>query len=137
MLSKIFEVELPHKNDLDDKFFKLVKDLGHLGEQKCTFCGIKLSSVKKIGKMGCYKCYDSFRDSLKPLIKTIHGSVKYKGKMPVSADENIKLQMEIQRLKAKLAEEIVVENFEEAAKIRDTIGLLKTKLDSDKRVQKT
>jgi len=136
MLSKIFEVDIPYKNDLDEKFFKLVEDLGPLGEQKCSFCKIKLSTVKKIGKLGCYKCYDSFREGLKPLIKTIHGSIKYKGKMPVSADENIKLQMEIQRLKGRLDEEIVIENFEEAAKIRDTIGKLKKRLDSGKKVKR-
>jgi protein-arginine kinase activator protein McsA len=45
-----------------------------------------------------------------------------------------KLEKEIRDLKYKLKEEVTVENFEEAAKLRDTIKKLQKKLYTCKKV---
>lgn len=136
MLSKIFEVDISSKDDLDSKFFKLVSRLDKIGDQKCSSCDIKLSTVKKLGRMGCSRCYKSFREGLIPLLEAIHGSSEYKGRLPQKIDEGLKLKREIEELKYKLREEIFVENFEEAAKLKDTIDRLERRLNSGKKVKR-
>lgn len=136
MLSKIFEVDLTSNDDIDKRFFELVEDIDNIDGKKCKFCGMSLSAVKKKGQMGCSRCYESFEEELLPLLEAIHGSINYRGKVPDYADTSLKIQRKIQRLRYRLEEEVFIENFEEAARIRDAISKLKEKLKKDKRVKR-
>jgi len=90
-------------------------------ELRCPKCNLKYSEFKKIGKVGCEKCYEVFAKKLEPVLKQLHGNVQYKGKVP-KCDVNTKDQMgRLQELKAELAERVKAEEYEEAAKIRDMI----------------
>lgn len=97
---------------------------------QCPYCKLTYGDFKKIGRLGCSKCYSSFSKYLVPLLKRIHGSSTHMGKFPagVAAPESIKKQEvktkegnELTELKDKLYEAIKLENFEEAAKLRDKI----------------
>ena len=94
---------------------------------KCGACGLSYEDFKKIGRLGCSGCYDAFRKYLVPLLKRIHGSNKHYGKMPLGQAQPVELKSEIEELKAKLQKAIQKEEFEEAARLRDTIKDLESK----------
>jgi protein arginine kinase activator len=94
---------------------------------KCGACGLSYEDFKKIGRLGCSGCYDAFRKYLIPLLKRIHGSNKHYGKMPLGQARPVELKSELEELKAKLQKAIQKEEFEEAARLRDTIKDLENK----------
>ena len=71
---------------------------------------------------------------LSSIVKTIHGSLEHKGKVPVKSSNDVKIEKEIRDLKYQLKEEVTIENFEVAAKLRDTIKKLQKKLYIGKNV---
>lgn len=93
----------------------------------CPLCGLTFSEFKKQGKLGCYKCYQAFKDYLFPLLRKIHGAVQHIGKFPQTVDPNIIIDRKIEELKIRLARSIKLEEYEEAAKIRDQIRELEKK----------
>jgi protein arginine kinase activator len=60
--------------------------------------------------------------------------MEHKGKVPVKSSNDVKIEKEIRDLKYQLKEEVTVENFEVAAKLRDTIKKLQKKLYIGKNV---
>lgn len=82
------------------------------------------------GFLGCPQCYESFKKHLEPLIKDIHSSLSYRGKVPKNIPEGIKIKASLQNLKQKLFRSIDIEDYEEAARIRDKMSNLKEKLNS-------
>lgn len=97
-------------------------------QNTCGKCGTTLESFKKTGRLGCENCYKVFESSLMPVLRGIHMNVKHTGKHP---GEGVAVDMkpsgkknEKEQLKRKLREAVAVENFEEAAKLRDQIALL-------------
>jgi len=96
--------------------------------KKCCNCGISLRTIKKKGKVGCAECYREFSDILLPLLKTIHGSIEYRGKVPLNSGFKFKVEKRIRDLKWRLDEAVIIENFEEAAKLRDKIKRLQKRL---------
>lgn len=101
-------------------------------DQLCEVCGTTLESFKKDGKLGCVNCYKAFEESISPVIKGIHMSMEHTGKRPgervqIQPDkekEEVEQQTQKEELKTKLKEAVSVENFEEAARLRDEIALL-------------
>ncbi|MCQ9207686.1 MAG: hypothetical protein NG740_07390, partial [Omnitrophica bacterium] len=49
---------------------------------KCSSCGFSFQNFRKMGRLGCPKCYATFRNQLSPLLRKIHGSDTHIGKMP-------------------------------------------------------
>lgn len=89
---------------------------------KCSQCGQSYTDFKKTGRLGCGQCYDSFRKHLVPLLKQIHGSEQHMGKTPMkSAKPKPQRQADVEALRRKLSRAIELEEFEEAARIRDEI----------------
>jgi len=106
---------------------KVHQSLGNIEVKKnksCPFCRTDLKAIKKSGKMGCPHCYNEFRSVILPIIKAIHQDVEYRGKIPEYIPRKIKLEKSISDLRNRLNREIFVENFEEAARIRDEIKQL-------------
>jgi len=103
-------------------------DLNVKDNRKCSNCGIPISQVKKSGRLGCPKCYDDFWIELNPFIKIIQSGMEHKGKIPLNCNKRLKLEKKIKDLKFKLEEQIIIENFEEAAKLRDKITSLQKQL---------
>ena len=48
----------------------------------CNFCNTSFDEYKKTGKLGCGKCYSTFRKQLKPIIEGIYGYSEHIGKFP-------------------------------------------------------
>lgn len=89
---------------------------------KCPSCGLTYSDFKKIGKLGCGQCYETFKSYLVPLFKRIHGSDMHLGKIPHKKKKTPRLKkVDVEELKRRLRRAVELEEFEEAAKLRDEI----------------
>ena len=87
----------------------------------CPKCNLTYSEFKKIGKLGCEKCYEVFEDKIEPILKQLHGSVQYKGNVPKEQNNHLKDDTKLYELKKKLEDCVKKEEYEEAAKLRDMI----------------
>jgi len=122
ILYKIFKADEGQPNGIRE--LKNLKNLEIRKNRACSFCGMDLKNIKKLGKMGCPNCYREFKSILLPIIKAIHKNIEHRGKIPENTTGQIKLEKSIRDLKNRLKREIFVENFEEAARIRDEIRQL-------------
>ena len=96
----------------------------------CPNCGLSYTDFKRTGRLGCGDCYETFRKNLAPLLKRIHGSDRHIGKTPRPVSKRPKVISEkdrAQELRKKLQEAIRMEEFEEAARLRDKIRILETR----------
>jgi len=103
---------------------------------KCSRCGLTYADFKKIGRLGCGECYDTFRKYLAPLLKRIHGSNQHIGKNPTKTKVTAKLYKKkagfsLPELKNQLQKAIQEEAFEEAARLRDQIRELEIKKEKE------
>jgi len=94
---------------------------------KCPSCGLTYADFKKIGRLGCGECYNTFKKYLGPLLKRIHGSTQHTGKSPLRIKKLSRKKTDVMELRVKLNRAIEAEAFEEAAKIRDQIKELERK----------
>lgn len=117
----------------------LLAGLADLGQQfevvgktelKCSNCGLSYEDFRRIGRLGCSECYHVFKDSLGVLLKRIHGSIQHLGHVPLKKAEDVKKQSEVDVLKSKLERAIKMEEFEEAARLRDKIRAVGVKKEN-------
>ncbi len=102
------------------------------GQVQCPQCGYQLSTFRLNGRLGCTHCYESFRETLEPLITGIHGNIRHteeETEVPieentVEGDSKTTHHSHIAPLRKKLKEAVQKEKFEEAAKLRDEIQRL-------------
>lgn len=87
----------------------------------CNFCNTSFDEYKKTGKLGCGKCYSTFRKQLKPIIEGIYGYSEHIGKFPKNEFKDTEIVRTVEQLKEKLNMAIQEEEYEEAAKLRDEI----------------
>ncbi|MFA5271312.1 MAG: UvrB/UvrC motif-containing protein [Candidatus Omnitrophota bacterium] len=88
---------------------------------KCTSCGLTYDDFKKKARLGCCKCYLTFKQQLMPLLKKIHGSLHYTGKRPLDSFLKISRDNKTEELQKRLDRAIQLEEFEEAARLRDEL----------------
>ena len=91
----------------------------------CEECGMTLLEFSNKGLLGCSKCYDNFKESLKKPLRQIHGSVSHTGKIPKKNMEKISAEQKIQKLQSELNTAVLNQEFEKAAVLRDEINELK------------
>ena len=106
-------------------------------KNKCPHCGLTYEDFKKIGRLGCSECYTTFKASLAPLLKRIHGSHQHMGKTPdpghlKEQKVSSKLHEELEEVKQDLLKAVKKEEFEEAAALRDKIKFLEKKIKDQK-----
>ena len=94
---------------------------------QCNFCGMTYNDFKKYGRFGCGNCYTVFKGRLMSLLRNIHGSVRYAGKAPAGSAKKVSVEAQITDMKDRLAQAIGLENYEEAARLRDEIKKLESK----------
>lgn len=107
------------------------------GNIQCPHCMMTYGDFIKNSSFGCPECYDVFGPLISDKIKKIQGSDCHVGKRPHASDrKNMEetvintsskqsLEDEITFLNGRLKEAIVMEDFEEAARLRDLIAELK------------
>jgi protein arginine kinase activator len=96
---------------------------------KCSFCGSNYLDFKKKGRLGCGNCYVAFKQQLFPLLKKIHGSTRHIGKSPIQVTAGSSLGSKLKELKDRLDRAIQLEEYEDAARLRDEIK----RLEQDKK----
>ena len=107
---------------------KVPKGSKETSKLKCSHCGFGYSQFKSKARLGCSQDYELFQEGLVPLLEKIHGSTQHVGKVPQSADTEIRKENELVRLKRDLTTMVKSEKFEKAAEIRDRIKTLELEL---------
>jgi len=97
-------------------------------EVRCPNCGLTFSEFKETGKLGCGECYHTFDKALQPFIRRVQGTLQHGGKIPERIGGNLKVRQKLEKLKIKLQDAIRLEEFEEAARLRDEIREMEKKV---------
>jgi len=90
----------------------------------CPSCGLSYDEFRKKGRLGCQQCYSTFRQQLLPLLKKIQSATRHTGKIPLNLDKSVSTEAKIRELHERLNRAISLEEFEEAARLRDEIKQL-------------
>ncbi len=88
----------------------------------CPHCGITFEEFRTKGRFGCPHDYTVFAEALNPLLDKIHGAHRHTGRLPrgqQSVDGDVSDRM--LRLRRELQDAVRREDYESAAKLRDTI----------------
>ena len=81
--------------------------------KSCPACNTTFADFNKHGLFGCPKCYDFFEKDLMELFKNLHGTFLHVGSSPEpDAAETLRKQLQAA---------VAVEDYEEAARLRDLI----------------
>lgn len=94
------------------------------GRQTCTACVMSLQEIMDTGKVGCSVCYESFPAELEALLEGIHIALIHRGKAPRIDDARVRVRSDLQSKRALLKTALSMENYEEAASLRDEIRAL-------------
>ncbi len=105
-------------------------DPSQVGRQKggksvkaCPDCGMTYAEFRQNGRFGCPKDYEVFEKEVVALLERIHNGVsRYSGKTPEGGQvEDGELVDETSEVRARLAQAVASEDYEEAARLRDEI----------------
>lgn len=89
---------------------------------RCAYCGTSLRDFRASGRLGCAHCYGAFEQSLRELLRRVHGSTRHEGWRYASADpEAVTREQTLHTLREQLQQAVADEAFELAASLRDQI----------------
>lgn len=89
---------------------------------RCAYCGTSLRDFRASGRLGCAQCYGAFEQSLRELLRRVHGSTRHTGWHHEGADPDVmEREATLEQLRTKLARAVEGEAFEDAATLRDQI----------------
>jgi protein arginine kinase activator len=97
----------------------------------CPACGFTSAQLKKIGRMGCPQCYETFQDGLDQLLSSMHKGTRHMGKIPTRAIAESRKTASLEELKHALQSAIAEERYEEAARIKTQIQALQTPVSAE------
>lgn len=97
-------------------------------ELACPHCGITFRQFRAQGRLGCPHDYEVFAAELEELLKNIHDDTQHCGKAPHQTSEWSQEQFRLIKLRKELQAAISDEAYERAAKLRDEIQEVETKL---------
>ena len=89
--------------------------------QQCSSCGASFGDILSHGRLGCAEGYTMFGEKLATLIEKVHGASQHVGKIPRMKGKGLRARSELLRYRSQLRKAIEVENYEEAARLRDLI----------------
>ena len=95
----------------------------------CEQCGMTYVEFQKCGMLGCAACYQAFKTPMTALLQRVHGNTQHAGRVPGGVHSGTSIRMNIDRLRQKLQKAIEDEEYEQAAKRRDTIRALTAQLE--------
>jgi protein arginine kinase activator len=96
----------------------------------CPRCGLAYAEFRRVGRLGCGTCYETFGAQLLPLLRRIHGSAEHLGCSPSEISGDHLRRREITELKGELTRAVQTEDYERAAELRDTIRARECELAS-------
>ncbi|MCL2565683.1 MAG: UvrB/UvrC motif-containing protein [Defluviitaleaceae bacterium] len=96
------------------------------GAKICDICGLSFNEFKKTSMLGCASCYKAFEPELLGVFKKVQPGTRHIGKIPKVMGKTFMKDRKIAALELELQGFIASEEYEEAAKTRDQIRLLKS-----------
>lgn len=111
-------------------------------EGGCAGCGLTVQQFKNTGRLGCPRCYETFRNDLVPLLQRVHESSQHKGRLPgamqqpaaeaapsepapkpakAQAAQKKSARDALVELRKRLEDAVRGERYEEAARLRDEL----------------
>ena len=101
-----------------------------LNRLECPQCGITFKDFRSTGRLGCPHDYVVFKKELVPLLENIHGEVKHQGKSPRRKYPQSGMLSQLGQLRKKLQNAVGMEDYEQAAQLRDQIRQLEISNDA-------
>ncbi len=102
---------------------------GDYPDLTCETCGLTFRDFKKEGLFGCDSCHVTFSDYLEDILRQIHGTAVHDSEPPKTDENVVGARHELKRLREKLKHCVEIENYEEAAEIRDRIAEIQKEKD--------
>lgn len=91
-------------------------------DKVCSHCRMSLDDFRKSSRLGCRYCYEAFATELEPLLEAMQRGVQHVGKQPSGASVAAPPPVvTLAELRKELQEAVRAENYEAAARIRDSI----------------
>lgn len=91
----------------------------------CTFCGYTQRDFRMTGRLGCAHCYEALENSLRALLRQLHGNSKHVGVRYTAPQVQMESSVDsIHDLEDKLRRAVASEQFELAAELRDRIRVI-------------
>ena len=117
-------------SSLSEALAGMIRDI--VAEQEappnCPHCGTVLTDFKKLGRLGCPQCYQTFSANLNPLLRRIHGPNQHLGKRRVDGSPSAQTRPDqLRKLRIMLKEAVAREDYERAAVLRDEIRELEAR----------
>ena len=95
-------------------------------ELECPTCGFTQADFKKTGRLGCSTCYAVFSQPLEGMLKQMHKGTQHIGKVPKALRAQLDITKQRDQLNEQLQKAIEMENYEEAARLRDHLKELES-----------
>jgi protein arginine kinase activator len=95
--------------------------VGELAELTCPDCGVRFMEYRTLGRLGCPTDYQVFAKGLLPLLNRSQGATRHVGKsprLPTIPSDRPRL-----RLRSEFRAAIALEDYETAARLRDTLRI--------------
>ncbi len=102
---------------------------------QCSKCGTTYEAFHKNGMLGCAQCYADFREELQNMLSRTQGHTQHIGRVPGGVDNLLSIKLKIERLRQELNRAIAQEEYEDAARLRDEIRMLQSRLDERSSMQ--
>lgn len=92
-------------------------------ERTCPVCRMSAAEFRKTSLLGCPACYDVFTDEVAPYLDSLPEAASHCGKVPARE----RVAAELAQMRTDLAAAVTAQDFEAAARLRDSIAELKSR----------
>ncbi len=95
--------------------------------EACPGCNLTVAEFRSKGRLGCPRCYETFRAELMPLLQRIHEAQTHTGRLPgvfAAAAPPAADERSLSDVRKRLEEAVRGERYEEAASLRDELRRL-------------
>jgi protein arginine kinase activator len=95
---------------------------GATDQVKCSFCQGTYRDFRASGRLGCARCYAAFDGQLRDLLQRVHGATRHTGRTYAPpAPDALQRASTVLELREQLRRAIELEQFEQAARLRDQL----------------
>lgn len=98
--------------------------------QTCPTCNTALSVVMEKKTVGCADCYRHFHNAIEEILPRIQPDTQHQGRGRVRDDARARIRTELQNKRALLRSVLKLEDYEQAAVLRDEIRRLEADMRS-------
>ncbi len=96
--------------------------------QTCPACNTALSVIMEKKTVGCAECYRHFHDTVEEILNRLQPDTRHQGRGRVRDDARARLRTELRNKRALLRSVLKMEDYEQAAVLRDEIRRLEAGL---------